>query len=63
MYYIVASLQSKRKREGEREFGGGEKNGRGGLGRREGKGALVTKACINPHFYAQNLDVKLMLID
>ena len=37
------SLCRKRKREGEKG-GRGEENGRGGLERREGKGALATKA-------------------
>ena len=51
------SLCSKHKREGE-GGGGAKKNGRGGLGRREGKGALAIKTRITPCFYVQNLDVK-----
>ena len=51
------SLRSKRKREGQ-GGGGVEKNGRGGLERREGEGALTIKARITPCFYVQNLDVK-----
>ena len=36
---VNISLRSKRRREGEREGEGWKKNGRGTLGRREGKGA------------------------
>ena len=43
-----------------KEKGGGEERR---LGRREGKGALATKARITPCFYVQNLDVKCRLVE